>query len=427
MSIKNPDNAITQRLGILTALYQEFFDNDEAKICYWFLEADEYSMIEQFIDIETSINASFPDLIIQFLSVFEDKNTFGQQLVGELAELVNWYKEELGDDGEPINWTPLSMEDNSGPDVFIQNLSAFGNGLEDLDDPVVAFIAPTYMEDYKQMEQWLLKAIQSPVPSNVRFMVVDFIDNQIFPNLANDPTGKVMIIKPELDMKQAMKELALAGGSTHPGTQFQVIYTDLSHAATKGQMDKVERYAEKALEIVVAEGWYHLQVAVHTTVGTAWGNVKENEKALAAYEKAIKAAQLAIKHEDPVGAKLLANALFAKAAMLINMKAFEEANEVYESIVTITKEAEEHYLTMEAWRMAGFCLERSKQPEQAYTRYENAIETATLLEKEVLEDSTLPYTGEAMLKINDDCFNDRQKQTWIEERLSALLGDNWKS
>lgn len=427
MSSHNPDNAITQRLGILTSLYQEFFDNDDAKICYWFLEADEFPMIEQFFDIETSINASFPDLLIKFLSVFENQATFGQQLVGELTELVNWYKEELGDDGETINWTPLSLEDNSGPDVFVQNLSAFANGLEDLDDPVVAFISPTYMEDYKQMEQWLLKALQLPMPSNVRFMVVDFIDNQIFPNLANDPTGKVMVIQPELDMKQAMKELALAGGSTHPGTQFQVIFVDLSHAATKGQMDNVQRYAEKALEIVVAEGWYHLQVAVHSTVGTAWGNVKENEKALEAYEKAVKAAKLAIKNDDPIGAKLLANALFAKASVLINTKDFETALEVYEGIADITTEAEEHYLTMEAWRMAGFCLERNKQPEQAYSRYENSVESAGLLDKEILEDSTLSYTGQAMLKINDDFFNDFQKTNWIEERLTALLGENWKS
>jgi tetratricopeptide (TPR) repeat protein len=427
MSFSTPHNAITQRLGKLTDLYEQFYKNTDAKICYWLLEADEFPMIEQFVKIETSIDASFPDLIIKFQGSFEDQQSYGRHLVNELDELVQWYKMELGAQGETTSWSPVSVENATHPEIFLKNLSLFGSSLEDLDDPVVAYIAPQFIKDYKQMEQWLIQVLKSEVPDNVRFMIVDFIDNQIFRNLPELYADKVMTLKPALDMSQAMKELALAGGSTHPGTQFQSIYIDLSNAATKGQMEKVEHYASKALEIVVAEGWFHLQVAVHTTVGAAWTHNKDNEKALMEYEKAIKAANLAIKKEEAIGPKLLANSLFAKASVLINMKAFEQALEVYEEIVPITEAEQDYYLTMEAWRMAGFCLERDKKPENAFGCYEKAVENAALLEKEVLQNSTLPYTGMAMLKINDDHYNDFQKEQWIEERLTTLVGENWKS
>lgn len=420
-------NALSQRLEVLQSHYYTFHNDDKAKVLLWLIEADEYAMIEKFFDIESSIDASSPDLFIKFGAPFMSRFEYSNSLAAELNALVENYREEMGEKSVPIRWQldKGSEAEQKTSKIFTHNLSAFGKSLEDLETNVLAFLAPTEIRNFPKMETWLLEAIQEGIPGNVRFMLVDFIENRVFNKLTDQPA--VMAIQAKLEMAQAMKELASAAGSDNPGTHFQIIFIDLTKAASKKDMGKVEIYANQAMEIAVAQGWLHLQVAVYMTVGSAWMQQKNNEKALKSFDAAIRLGENAKNLKEPVAGKLLSNALFAKAAVYVSIGNYENAATIYESVVPVTVEDKDHYMTMEACRMAGFCNERIKSLDKSYVNYQNAIEAAEQIEKEMLQDSTLHYVGTALLKINDERYGDRTKAVWIEEKMSSLLGATWKT
>jgi len=425
MSASN--NAISQRLEVLQSHYHTFHNDDKVKVLLWLIEADEYAMIEKFMDIEASIDATSPDLFIKFGAPFINAPGYAKSLTEELNALVESYQEETAGNGVAISWQldKLSEAEQKTPKLFTHNLSTFGKSLEDLETNVLAFLAPHEIRNFSKMENWLLDAIQAGIPDNVRFMLVDFVENRVFNKLSASP--QVLAIEAALDMPNAMKELASAAGSDNPGTHFQFAFIDLSKAASKRETEKVEKYANQAMEIAVAQGWLHLQVAVHMTVGSFWMQLKNDEKALKSFDAAIHLAENSIKLKETVATKLLSNALFSKAAVFVGMGNFENAATIYESIVPLTTEDKDYYMTMEAWRMAGFCRESTRSLDKSYANYQNALETAALLEKETLQDSSLYYTGTALLKINEQKYGDYRKAVWIEEKMSGLLGPNWKT
>jgi len=429
MNSYSKQNAITQRLGLLQNHYSKFHNHPTAKVCIWFLEADEYSMIEQFLNVESSIDASSPDLFIKFFTPFKREKNYSKSLVTELKMLVERYRNNDKTTGVEIKWQPLKApsEFQNTPVEFTYNFSAFGKGLENLTASVVAFLNPTEVRDFKKLEKWIAQSIKSDIQDNVRLMIVDFIDNQQFHKLQKQFPELVMTIKPDLQMTEAMKELALAGGSNNPGTQFQVHFIELSKAATKGNMEQVETCANRAMEIAVAEGWLHLQVAVYQAVGSGYLSKKNYNKALTKFESSIRIAKTSFRQGEKIGGTLLANALFAKGAVLVNQQNYEEALSIFEEIVPVTQKDENHHLTMEAYRMIGFCQEKNKAHRAAFDSYIKAMETGELLDEAIQPNTTLPDTGETLLKLNDKHFNDLQKEKWIEERMKRLLGEDWKS
>ena len=429
MNNNSRHNAITQRLELLQSNYSDFHNHPKAKVCIWLLEADEYSMLEQFLKMESSVAASSPDLFVKFYASFRRPSNYSKSLVKELNMLVEGYRNNEKTTGVQIKWRPLRApaEFQNTPVEFTHNFSAFAKGLEDLEYSAVAYLNPAEVRDFKKMENWIAQAIKSGIQDNVRLMIVDFVENQQFKKLPVQFPELVMTIQPKLQMTQAMKELALAGGSNNSGTQFQLLYIELSKAASKGEMEKVEKYADRAMEIAVSEGWLHLQVAVYQIVATAWLEKKDLEKSMQSFDNAIKIAKTAVRQEDPIGRKILANALFGKAAILVNQKDYEAAGEIYESIIPVTQEEKDHYLTMEAFRMVAFCFEKKRKYDLAFSNYQNAIAAGENLDAEIQPNTTIADSGKALLRINDDHFNDNKKEDWINRKMTELLGENWQS
>lgn len=429
MNNNSRHNAITQRLEMLQTYYGEFQNHPTAKVCIWLLEADEYSMLEQFLKVESSVAASSPDLFIKFFASFRKASNYSKSLVKELNMLVEGYRNNEKTTGVQIKWRPLRApaEFQKTPVEFTYNFSAFAKGLEDLESSAVAYLNPAEVRDFKKMENWIAQAIKSGIQDNVRLMIVDFVENQQYKKLPIQFPEEVLTIQPKLQMTQAMKELALAGGSNNPGTQFQLLFIELSKAASKGDIEKVEKYADRAMEIAVAEGWLHLQVAVYQTVATAWLEKKNLERSMKSFDKAIKIAKAAVRQEDPIGRKLLANAMFGKAAILVNTKDYEAAGQVYEGIIPVTEEEGDHYLTMEAFRMTAFCYEKKRKYDLAFSNYQKAIAAGENLDAAIQPNTTIPDSGMALLKLNDDHFNDLHKEKWINKKMTDLLGENWQS
>ncbi|MBC7776378.1 MAG: hypothetical protein H7246_13165, partial [Phycisphaerae bacterium] len=108
-------------------------------------------------------------------------------------------------------------------------------------------------------------------------------------------------------------------------------------------------------------------------------------------------------------------------------KKYEDALRIYTQVVPMTETGKEPFKTMEAWRMVGYCNEQLKKWPEAYEAYREAMNVAAVLPPEVRAQSTLPYTGAALLRIHDDELGGKPRQKpEIEEKMTAWVGPDWQ-
>ena len=423
------DYPLQERLRTLQDCYESFYNNEDALILRWVLEADEFVMFDAFFDIETSVAASFPDLFIKFEAPFANKAAYNEGLYRELAQNVKDYLASSEEGKVKVNWIPTGFDKLTKvkKDLFTKSLSDFGNGLPDLEDRVVAFLAPENISDDNAFMDWLDERINEEWPENIRFMMLDYIDQPRFETIAKAFPKKVMTATPALEMSEGMKEISAAAGKpSDPDNQFRAAFIDMTKAATKKKMKEVNRHADRAIGICVAEGWTHLHIGILIAVGSAWMNMSKPENALKEFAKAENMAVSARNQGDEVAGVLLANVLFSKGAVYIQMKDYEQAAAVYENIPEIT--ADDHNKTMEAWRMTGFCYDQAGDAKPAFEAYNKALISAEAMEsdQESARESTLPYIGEAIIRLNKPFVNQESTKK-IKDRLDALMGKDWQN
>jgi len=420
------NNPVAQRLIRLRSLYEEFREKRGARILLWQLENDEIPMVDQFYHTETTNFGQTPDFFLKLETPFVSPASYAKNVLTELSQQVREHNETTDPKPIPINWSV--SQPPAGTDPFLHNLAAFGQSIEGLEGYVVAYLFPTEIQDFSRFEKWLEGLLQQPWPANVRLMVLDAADEPVLPRLPQTYPEQTVAIQPKLDMPQAMKEVAAAAGSgDNPGTKFQIAFIDLSQAIGAHNMEKAVQLGNRAESIAAENDWIHLQVAVHIALGSGWMSTKNYEKADEAFDTAHRLAESAVTRGEAAGYPLASTALFSKGGALLAQKKYEAALQVYRQTVPVTEAGKEPFKMMEAWRMVGHCNEQLKKWPDAYEAYRHALDVAGELAPEIRANSTLPYTGAALLRIHDYELGSKPKQRQeIEEKMVAWVGPDWQ-
>ena len=420
------DAIIQEKYKVVEKKYGEFRIDPEARICLWLLEHDEVSMIESFFETETTLHAKYPDLFIKFEPAFEGKGPFDEALYRELYGFAEDYRNSDEEGKIPFHWDPPAYEDIVFFDeaFFLKTLAEFWEGIPDLQDHVVAYFRPESITDFQEFKDWFKESLEKEWDHQVRFMVLDSISQPRYLDLAEAFPGRVKVIEPELNMDQAMKDISNAAGSPDdPGTQYRNHFIDLTKAGAKGEMKEARAAGDKAIKICVAQKWPHLQISVLFALGAAWMNQQEPEKSLVEYDEAEKLARAEKDQGNELAAVLLPNVLFAKAAAHIQMQEFELAANIYKGIPEHL--GENYRQSLEAWRMAGFCYDTHGAVAEAYEAYKKALEVTDHMEADQVKDSTLPYVGEALIRLDKE-LEDGKHVDALYTKLDTKLGKDWE-
>ncbi|MEM6631463.1 MAG: hypothetical protein AAF694_17410 [Bacteroidota bacterium] len=420
------DAIIQEKYKIVQKKYEEFRKDPEARMCLWLLEHDEVSMIDAFFDTETTIHADYPDLFIKFEPAFEGKAAYDEALYRELYDLATDYRNSDEEGKIPFHWAPPAFEKIVffDPAFFLKTLSEFWEGIPDLQDYVVAYFTPKSVTDFQEFKEWMKESLESEWENKVRFMLLDSITQPRYLDLAEEFSVRVKVVEPELNMDQAMKDISNAAGSPDdPGTQYRNHFIDLTKAGAKGEMKEARAAGDKAIKICIDQNWPHLQISVLFALGAAWMNQQEPEKSLVEYDEAEKLARAEKNQGNQLAAVLLPNVLFAKAAAHIQMQEFELAATLYKGIPEHL--GENYRQSLEAWRMAGFCYDTHGAVVEAYDAYTKALEVTDQMEAEQVKDSTLPYVGEALIRLDKE-LEDGKNVDALYQKLDSKLGKNWE-
>lgn len=437
MSRLDPNMALAQRYEMLVEKWLTFGKHTNARLCRWHIEQDELQMIEQFVDAESGYQGRTPELFFKLTTPFLVADDFGYQLIEELVLQLRNYQELSPNSGFELNWHPSTPEQEpEGHQYFLRNFAAFAASL-DFDDAFVAYLCPSEIDSITSWVLWLEKLMETNISDSIRIMFVDIKNGQTeaFEKSQEKYPDLMYSICPELDMTGAMKEVASAGDPNHPGVQFQLAFIDLSEAAGKGQVKRIEELGKKCMNIARQEDWPHLQVAVFFTMGATLMGKQSYDKALDAYDQASRIAENMYQTQREAGAQLFIQALFARASLYFStdekIRDLDRAYSDYKKAIEVVDQLPEDdparpYHGMEAWRMMGTCKEELKDYHEAQRCYQNALTQGSIMPVELRRQSTLSYTGAALVRINPRIGNYEQEMN-IRNRMNELIGEDWEN
>ncbi len=400
MAATTEKNAIESRLEYLEGLWNEFAENPKPRMLRWLVEADEVSLVELFIDMQSEEIGQTPDLFIRFDDSFEDANGYGFRLLESLRKQYEEVRPGLAQEGIAADWNcPQPRPNELGAGAFLRVCVSLREHYQDQVQHLVLFLAPQEISNVDEWQKWLLSVARAGLPQHLRITVTDDKRSPLLDPPCKAEPVLIATCEPNLDMPEALAELAEQPEGVGPGHRFRRHFVALINASSKKDFAEMNAEAKAALKIATKQNWPQMQVVIHMAVGSTYLNAAEANKALASYHEAGVAANKAEEQGDPAGAKLFVQARFAAGAALVSEGRFAEAAPVYESISPLTAKQQDRLLTMESWRMAAYCHEMEKTFDQAWRCGALALQTADQMDAEMRMNSTLPYVGQGLLRL----------------------------
>jgi hypothetical protein len=119
--------------------------------------------------------------------------------------------------------------------------------------------------------------------------------------------------------------------------------------------------------------------------------------------------------------KLQLQAIICEGTCLFSAERFDEAAIAYARGAQLAEQQGDFMLTLEGWRMASFSMERLKEKKSAWDYAMKAVEAGRKMDESARAQSTLPFLGQALLRLSPN--NDIDKQ--IKLSFTEMLGDGW--
>lgn len=437
---ENSKNALALKLEYLEKRYLAFSPGTNKPLLRWLTDPGDEEIVRAFVAYEQG-GGLVDDLLVDMTVPFEDEATYAKAATADLNRQYEEDKPGMDEEGLDTGWRlPEIKEDESDIQYMLRAFADFHAYHVDVYKGAIhhltIFLRPKTVSDPSAFVRWMESLIHFPPPEGIRFAVLDEIALPRFDASAEQAPERVHSEPLRLDYPAMLEDLAKGEDNQKgPEARFRVLFMKLSNQAEKQDVEGVEETAAEALAVAEAQGWHQMRVVVHMVRGADFLQAGRADDALSAYKEALETAREAKAAEDPAGDKLEIQALFAAASVLLSRGDYTEACELYEEAAALAEEAKDNLLTMEGRRMAGFCHEMNKQYAQSIQCLNLGIEAGERIPKDERNQSTLPYVGDALLRVikaaeKGGLFRSRKELPDLDEvndKMIELLGEKWQS
>ncbi len=417
-------NAVSQRIDQLTLLWDKFIQKEKAKVCLWQIQSDERNLLEAFVELEMSQHGKTEEFFVRFETPFKNATQYTKDLIKELKSLVDETRTALEEEEIYIHWKPHKGKSIlPKPSLFAENLQLFIQSIPTWGEgKIVAYFVPSKIENENHFLHWIGQIIENEIPDKVRLMLVEDLNNLKFEDLLQVFPIEIDAIEPQLDTDSMLSQLASMGSPQNPGVQFRKKYVAMMQAGKKGDLKLLNKLEKEALFLVKKQKWKHLEVFVHSLTGNILMSAKRFEQALKSFTNARKVAELG---KAKILKSLLPKTIFAQSSIYVIQKKYYQAARLYEEASRAASADEDQLSEMEAWRMAAVCYESEQELPKAWKCNQNAIAIAEQMEPELVKSSTLPFVGEALLRLAEPMRLPQSKIT-TRQKMIELVGPDWE-
>ncbi|HYO71059.1 MAG TPA: hypothetical protein VEU33_33765, partial [Archangium sp.] len=172
-------------------------------------------------------------------------------------------------------------------------------------------------------------------------------------------------------------------------------------------------------------GWFSLVVTAHFVMGGTLLGVKQPREALGHYQKAEAAAAEAEGRGEAPGAELRLKSRLAQGTALVSAQEDPPAATLYAETAPLARKLGDARMELECWRMASWCCEMSKEVEKAWEHGQRAWAVGQALDEGTRKTSTLPYVGEALVRLSHE-RQGQQAARDVESDVVSVLGQDWR-
>lgn len=425
MAASTRKNAIEKRIDELTDIWNEFAQEPEAKVLRWLIAPDEARMIDLFLEMQNEEISDIPDLFIRFEEPFENPTQYGFVLRESLCAQYEEIREGISQEGILENWTCPPPQPGDIP-TLINCCKSFREYYDALMEFMVVVLTPSKVMDVSEWEQWLMNLVSADLPPTLKVMVVDSLDSPALERLAETAGDRLKSVAPALNMPGAMEELVRDVPGHSPGHTFRRLFVALTNAAGAGDLKKSQKVADSALAIATKEKWPQMQIVIHMALAGTFIGAGKFEDALANYQQAEQVAVSAEKEGDPAAATLIVKAKMAQASALIGQSRYADAAAIYESAAALAENQQDHFMSLENWRMSAYCRETADQLDDSWKSGQMAIQATEKMDEETRMNSTVAYVGQGLLRVAEKRNDNKGAQT-VEQRMVELIGPDWQS
>jgi tetratricopeptide (TPR) repeat protein len=421
------DNPITRRLDRMAEMWEAFEERGSARVGRWFVKHSAYKMVEAFVHREQGEAGVASSVILKHKSPFQDSSTYGADLCHELIQTLNseenasyFHEQEI-----PIS-SILQKLQKADSDSWLSAMAELKRVLPDVAGCVVAYLIPSQVAHAEEWADWIKRAVRKEFIPEVRLMVADVEEAPVFSHVADLYPELIETLDPELDMREAILEIASDPGKNapnDPGFLYRKEFISLTQAMNPGSETQARKHAEEAAHIAKEQGWHDLHTAAFLALGAAMMNHQLFEDAIEAYERALQAA-VAIE-DQALRARLSLQAWMGRGGVGIRQKDYAGSASSYEKAALEGEKAPDPLMAMEAWRMAAFCHEHQKDYLSAWEALIQALNAAEDIPSATRPNTTLPYVGMALSRSAAKLSYLREAIP-LRERLDAWLGKDWE-
>lgn len=425
----NEPNPIERRRLRLRDQWLAFERDHEARLLHWVFEPGDERMFEAFLEVEAHEDSDNDDLFIQLDAPFLGDG-HGHALATKLGAFYDLLRDDLIEDGlVDASWKPPKPADDDphGCQTLAATIASFRAHHQPLFRHVVLVLSPTRVASAAGWAAWITEMLAHVDAPQTRLIAVDDAQHPLLAGVAEESARWVRTVRAELDMPGAVEEISeQAGRLDQPDGAYRHAFVELGHAVGRSDMAAAQAHGDRALAIALEQGWTHLVVAVHFALGAGWLSQRDPTRAIETYEAAERACIEGDK-TDPHGVLpgLRIKVRMAKGAALVTAGSYEAAATVYEDTAVLAHDAGDVLMTLESHRMAGYAHERAGAFEASWNANTRALAVSEQVNEEDRQRSTLPFIGEAMLRLAQHDVIEADGST-VDTRMRTLAGAGWR-
>ena len=395
-------NPVERCLLKLCDHWSVFRSDPSKRLLIWQADANAIRFFQCFFEVQKHpTDYTVGDLFIVFDTPFQNTIQYSRELKESLAGQYEASRDDLIQQGIRPDWQfqPEAIPDSA--DGFVRSLKSFGSKHHERIGHLVAVLMPGDVADNDRFASWLTRILDTGCPERMRFVVIDSLETPRLNQLSASGNEQIRFDAPKIDSLTTAQETFAQESVAGPAGTFRNLLIGLMALVEKSSADAVKIKAADALKFACKQKWADQEVVIANLVAGAMLKEKRFSESLEGYQFARQAAKRATADGHPSGGQLELQTWFGEAGVHLAAGDLEKAVKCYDQAAVLSQQISNPILSIEAFRMAAFCLARMNEPEPAVQRGWNALKLGQSLKSDARAMTTLPFAAIDLLRVID--------------------------
>ncbi|WP_216857643.1 hypothetical protein [Burkholderia sp. S171] len=418
-----PTNAVERRLLDAHADWLSFMHNRDARLLLWQTSEPDRELVKTYFGAGEQMSSA----VLCLRTPFEQPARYADALA---ADIISFYEERRAGsekNGIVADWRPPVRQRETGVRYLLRVVESLMDHHADLFFVMVLVFVPGEARDDKAFSAWLSTLLtqdrdHDSFALRLRY-ATHILDETPCADFVRQWAEAVQVVHGKYHMQAVPRELVAQSGERGPGGQFRRLFVELAETLEHDDPARLKRLRAAALAVAQEAKWFDQCVVVDLLAGAAFLKWRDHGQALDAYRGAFASGAKAIEAGHPAGNKLAANALFGEASVHLTRNEPLKAVPCYERAAAHCEAAEDAILTVEAWRMHAWCLDRAHWRDAALESGFRALAAAGRMDAPMRAQSNVPVVAQWMLERIGPLHERRDA---LHVRLVTLFGPRWR-